>query len=154
MGQAAGPARGAAGILTLLTVWWQERFRIILRMDKPLNWFEIPADDLYRAGAFYQYVFQVKLRQECIGPVNMAVFPYDCGKGAGGSIIQGPGYSPSREGALVYLNAEPSIDEALHRIAVAGGEITRKKTALPPGMGYFAHVIDCEGNRIGLHALK
>jgi uncharacterized protein len=27
------------------------------------------------------------------------------------------------------------------------------KTALPPGMGFFAHIEDCEGNIVGLHGL-
>ena len=28
------------------------------------------------------------------------------------------------------------------------------KTALPPGMGFFAHFVDSEGNRVGLHSLE
>jgi predicted enzyme related to lactoylglutathione lyase len=36
----------------------------------------------------------------------------------------------------------------------AGGEIALPKTALPPGLGFFAHIIDSEGNRVGLHALQ
>jgi predicted enzyme related to lactoylglutathione lyase len=35
----------------------------------------------------------------------------------------------------------------------AGGRITLARTALPEGMGFFAHFVDCEGNRVGLHAL-
>jgi predicted enzyme related to lactoylglutathione lyase len=27
------------------------------------------------------------------------------------------------------------------------------KTALPDGLGVFAHILDCEGNRVGLHAV-
>jgi predicted enzyme related to lactoylglutathione lyase len=53
---------------------------------------------------------------------------------------------------MVYLNAEPSIDAALERVRKAGGEIVLPKTALPPGLGFFAHVLDSEGNRIGFHA--
>jgi hypothetical protein len=42
----------------------------------------------------------------------------------------------------------------LARVQGAGGRITTPKVALPPGMGYFAHVADSEGNVVGLHALE
>ena len=61
--------------------------------------------------------------------------------------------APSETGSLVYLNAEPSLDAVLARVAAAGGQVTLPRTALPPGMGFFAHVRDSEGNRVGLHAL-
>ena len=54
----------------------------------------------------------------------------------------------------IYLDCEPSIDAALSRAKTAGGGIVVQKTALPPGMGFFAHVRDTEGNVVGLHALK
>ena len=49
-------------------------------------------------------------------------------------------------------NAGESLDSVLNRVAAAGGEIATPKTALLPGMGAFAHIIDTEGNRVGLHA--
>ena len=36
----------------------------------------------------------------------------------------------------------------------AGGKVALPKTALPEGLGFFAHIIDSEGNRVGLHALQ
>jgi predicted enzyme related to lactoylglutathione lyase len=50
----------------------------------------------------------------------------------------------------VYLHA-PAIDAWLERVPAAGGRIVTGKTALPQGMGYFAHILDSEGNRVGLH---
>jgi predicted enzyme related to lactoylglutathione lyase len=35
----------------------------------------------------------------------------------------------------------------------AGGRISTPRVDLPEGMGSFVHLIDSEGNRIGLHAL-
>ena len=36
----------------------------------------------------------------------------------------------------------------------AGGKIAVPRTDLPGDMGSFAHIIDSEGNRVGLHALE
>ncbi|MCE2990508.1 MAG: VOC family protein, partial [Nitrosomonadaceae bacterium] len=58
------------------------------------------------------------------------------------------------QGSIVYLDANPSIDAALERVLAERGRVSLPKTALPPGMGYFAHIVDSEGNRVGLHALQ
>jgi predicted enzyme related to lactoylglutathione lyase len=60
---------------------------------------------------------------------------------------------PSADGALVYLDAGPSLDVTLARVAAHGGRITTPRVDLPGGMGCFAHVLDSEGNRVGLHAM-
>lgn len=123
-------------------------------MDKPISWFEISVSDLHRARQFYESIFEIEMKEETMGPMQMAVFPYDREKATGGCLLQGPHCAPSREGVVLYLNAGDSVDTVLDRVAAAGGEITVPKTALPPGMGFFAHIVDTEGNRVGLHALK
>jgi predicted enzyme related to lactoylglutathione lyase len=40
----------------------------------------------------------------------------------------------------------------LARVESLGGRITTPKVTLPGDMGVFAHVVDTEGNRVGLHA--
>jgi hypothetical protein len=35
----------------------------------------------------------------------------------------------------------------------AGGRVVQDRTLLPEGLGAFAHIVDSEGNRVGLHAL-
>lgn len=35
---------------------------------------------------------------------------------------------------------------------VGGAEVVQPRVDLPDGMGAFVHVLDSEGNRIGLHA--
>lgn len=117
-----------------------------------VNWFEIPADDLDRAQAFYEAVFATPLRRQRLGAHAMAVFPYEK-YGVGGCLLAGSGMPrPGGDGAVVYLNAEPSLDAALARVRAAGGRVTVPRTDLPDGMGCFAHIADSEGNRIGLHA--
>ena len=117
-----------------------------------ITWFEIPAADLRRATRFYETVLGRSLKSETMGGSTLAVFPYT-EPGVGGCVIAGNGHVPSANGAVVYLDASPKIDDALSRVAGAGGRVALEKTALPGDLGFFAHVIDTEGNRIGLHAL-
>lgn len=121
-------------------------------MKKTINWFEIPALDLNRASAFYEYILAVTLNRGEMSGTSLAVFPYDRDHATGGTLITGPGFKPSAEGAVVYLNAGPSLDAVLARIAPAGGAVVLPRTDLPPGMGAYAHILDTEGNRVGLHA--
>ncbi|MFO1329930.1 MAG: VOC family protein [Rubrivivax sp.] len=117
-----------------------------------VTWFEIPVRDLPRAQGFYEAVLATTLKRETMGSEQMAIFPADEAGVAGCLNIGAEGVAPSPAGTRVYLDAAPSIDAALGRVAAAGGRITTPKTALPPGMGFFAHVADTEGNVVGLHA--
>jgi hypothetical protein len=122
-------------------------------MNNALNWFEIPVRDMDRAQTFYEKLLAKPLRRAAMGPQTLAVMPYDVA-GVGGCLIAGaevPG--PAAQGTLVYLNAEPSLDAMLARVERAGGRIATPKVTLPDGMGVFAHIVDTEGNRVGLHAL-
>jgi uncharacterized protein len=117
-------------------------------------WFEIPVRDLDRAQPFYEAMLGRSLRRETMGAHTLAVLPYDAPEAVGGCLMAGADVpAPSTSGSLVYLNAEPSLDAALARAQAAGGAVLLPRTALPPGMGFFAHVQDLEGNRVGLHAL-
>lgn len=120
-----------------------------------VKWFEIPVLDLDRAQRFYEVLFDGPLARERVGEhVEMAVFPYEK-YGVGGCLLDvAGGPKPSCDGSVVYLNAEPSLDAVLARVEAAGGSIALQRTELPAGLGCFAHVIDSEGNRVGLHALQ
>jgi predicted enzyme related to lactoylglutathione lyase len=122
-------------------------------MKNAINWFEIPSTQLAQAQAFYEAVLGCTMRREAMGPSEGAVFPYE-GEGVGGAILAGPtAPAPAAGGTLVYLDASPSLDAALARVTAAGGGIALPRQALPPGLGFFAHITDLDGNRVGLHAL-
>lgn len=121
-------------------------------MQQAINWFEIPVIDLDRAQHFYETVLGRSLRREAMGGKTLAVFPYQ-EPHAGGCLMTAKDDSPTDRGIRIYLDCEPGIDAALARIEKSGGAIVVPKTALPPGMGFFAHVRDTEGNVVGLHAL-
>lgn len=48
----------------------------------------------------------------------------------------------------------PHEGEAVSGCIMAGGKVATPKTALPPGMGYIAHFVDSEGNRVGRHSIE
>ncbi len=122
-------------------------------MKNAIVWSEIAVSDLKRATAFYEKLLDAKLKPETFGPFRLACFPYAEGA-VGGCLMHGEGYEPSNSGTVTYLPAEPGIDAALARAAVAGAKILMPKTELPGNQGYIAHLADSEGNRIGLHAMR
>jgi predicted enzyme related to lactoylglutathione lyase len=124
-------------------------------MQHAVNWFEIPVADLTRAIKFYETMTGAKLRREMFGPPGeeMAIFEVETQEGISGCLLSSPDTKPAQAGTTVYLNAEPSIDAWIERAQKAGAKVLTPKTALPPGMGFFAHILDSEGNRVGLHAL-
>jgi len=116
-----------------------------------LTWFEIPVRDIESAARFYETVLGRTLRREAMLDSKLAVFPCQEG-GATGCLWSGPETAAPGSATLVYLDASPALDAALERATSAGGRVLKGRTALPPGMGFFAHLQDPEGNRVGLHA--
>jgi len=116
-------------------------------------WFEIPAANFERAVGFYEKVFETRLNCQDMGGARLGVFPYEQ-PAMSGCIIKGEGYQPGNGGTVVYLEAKGDLDEPLARVVKAGGKVALPKTALPPGMGIFAHFVDSEGNRVGIHSVE
>lgn len=121
-------------------------------MKNMLNWFEIAASDFERAQKFYETIFGFNM-QTMNMEVKMAFFPYDEGK-VSGAICAGPDYKPSADGSLIYLNANPDLNEVLSKVEAAGGKILLAKRQISPDYGYMALFLDSEGNRMALHSNK
>ena len=125
-----------------------------------IHWFEIPVRDLARAERFYAALVGRALRRDPMAGDSMAMFAYDDGGeagGVGGALCAlGPGDQTLAAGAaatIVYLDVGPSLDAALARAEQAGGRIATPRTELPDGLGVFAHILDLDGNRVGVHAM-
>ena len=82
------------------------------------------------------------------------MFPYEPPAVSG--CITPPEDAPkvNRDGVVIYLNADPSLDAVLARVGDAGGTIVQGRAELPPGMGCYAKIADTEGNTVGLHAVS
>jgi predicted enzyme related to lactoylglutathione lyase len=92
------------------------------------------------------------LTKQQMGPQMLGVFPYDA-PAISGCVIAGAGFAAGGAGAVIYLNADPTLAAVVNRVAAAGGQVLVPHFALPEGMGFWAHIIDTEGNRVGLHAM-
>ncbi|WP_374409356.1 VOC family protein [Hydrogenophaga sp.] len=123
-------------------------------MAHALNWFEIPVADMDRAVRFYEALTRQSLKREAFGGPGqeLAVFPADNDDDVHGALFKGPAMQPAAQGTLVYLNAGDALEPWLSRVEAAGGRVALPKVTLPDGMGCFAHIIDSEGNRVGIHA--
>lgn len=120
-------------------------------MDK-VTWFELPADDTARAGAFYSNVFGWNTSDMGGGSLMAVTTPSDeQGAPSEAGAINGD-ISPRSEAfdrPLIVITVE-NMDAKLKMVEEAGG-----KVALAPkemeGMGLiWAIVTDTEGNNIGI----
>ena len=116
-----------------------------------INWFEIPVTDFSRAKHFYETIFAITMTVTEIQGYKMAFFPAYEGK-ISGAICFGEGYIPSGAGSLLYLNANPDVNLVLDRATAVGGRIIMPKTLIGEETGYYAFIVDSEGNRIALHS--
>ncbi|MGH8807463.1 MAG: VOC family protein [Noviherbaspirillum sp.] len=121
-------------------------------MQTKINWFEIPSTDFIRAVEFYEAIFDTELKVEPYGEHQLGIFTAP-DRGGVGCVVHDENCQPSENGSVMYLDAGNSIDSVLARIEPAGGSIRMGKTKLPEDMGFIAHFIDTEGNRLALHAM-
>ncbi len=115
-----------------------------------LTWFEIPVVDFDRARRFYETILDSPIPEQRFGEARIAMFAAD-GGGLPGCIDESSQSKPTGAGVVIYFSVDGRMDRALELAESAGGRIALAKTAIP-GVGDVAHVIDSEGNRIGLHA--
>lgn len=123
-------------------------------MKNAINWFEIPVTDIDRAKKFYELIFDFEMYSMDVGDgLQMALFPSDP-DGVGGALIKhSEFYYPSdTKGPLVYLNADPDLQNVLDKVEDAGGKVSIAKRQISPDHGFMAVILDSEGNRIALHS--
>lgn len=120
-------------------------------MINPVNWFEIPVNDMDRAKKFYEAVFDIEIGINEFAPgLTMGWFPFDHeAPGATGSLVKNEAYKPSHEGSLVYFSVK-EIEDVQPKIEQAGGKILNPKYPIGEH-GFCAVFEDSEGNRVALH---
>jgi len=119
-----------------------------------ISWFEIPTIDLSRAQNFYETIFSTVLVPLDVQAIKMRMFPMESPMGVGGSLVYNAEfYKPSAtDGPLIYLNANPDVQNVLDKVEAAGGKILIPKTQISEDYGHMAVIMDTEGNRIALHS--
>jgi uncharacterized protein len=123
-------------------------------MKNAISWFEIPTTNLDRAQRFYETILGIQLIKLDLPNIKMRMFPLEDQDGVGGSLCDSGGFhKPSAtEGPLLYLNANPDVQQVLDRVESAGGKILVPKTEISE-FGHMAVIIDSEGNRIAFHSV-
>ena len=120
--------------------------------NNPVGWFEIYVQDMNRAKAFYEAVFETKLEKLPAGDLEMWNFGMDGNtSGAPGALVHMPGCPSGGGGTLVYFSCDDCATEAA-RVVPAGGAIFKEKFSIGQ-YGFIALVKDTEGNLIGLHSM-
>jgi len=103
---------------------------------------EIPAEDVERAKAFYTTLFGWQFSNP---PGFEDYWQFETGESgkdlAGGMMKR---QDPNQVGLVNYVNVG-SVDEFVAKVQELGGQVIFPKMAVP-GMGWFAHCMDTEGN--------
>ena len=104
-----------------------------------ISWFEIPATDLNRAQNFYERIFGMKMTSIDLENIKMRLFPVEEPMGVGGSLVDsGSFHKPSAsEGPLLYLNANPDVQNVLNKVDEAGGKIIVPKKTKYHNLSYL-----------------
>src|SRR5690606_36671698 len=97
----------------------------------PVGWLEIYVDDLTRAQAFYEKVFEVKLQALASPVIKMLGFPmqHDL-PGCTGALVKMPGIErPAGNAVIIYFTCVDCATEAA-RAAQHGGKIFKEKFSI------------------------
>ncbi|MEL6679051.1 MAG: VOC family protein [Pseudomonadota bacterium] len=113
----------------------------------PVVWMEIPVTDLDAAQAFYGTVTGRTFTVQTDGPNPIAMFD-----GGGQDAVAGHLYpgTPARDGQgpTIHLSVAGALEDALERVAEAGGRVLSPIIPIPSGR--FAYCQDLDGNSFGL----
>ena len=108
---------------------------------------ELPADDVERAQRFYAAVFGWEFRpmEELPGYVLYTAGPGDLGGGIGKRGENAP------DAVRNYVTVD-DVDASVAAVESNGGAVVVPKTDI--GFGWYAAVMDTEGNELGLYKSK
>lgn len=126
-------------------------------MERPnaIGWFDLYVEDMTRAVAFYEAVFQQTLESmdDPTGETQMRAFPTSMqAYGAGGALVKSAHARPGIGGTTVYFSVgDCAVEQA--RVVAAGGTIVRPKFSIGT-FGWVALCMDTEGNLFGLSSMQ
>jgi predicted enzyme related to lactoylglutathione lyase len=121
--------------------------------ENPVGWFEIYVQDMPRARAFYEAIFDGTLQKLESPGIEMWAFPmHDTTTGASGALVKMDGCPSGGNSTLVYFSCNDCAVEA-SRVAGNGGQVFKEKFSIGP-YGFIALVSDPDGNMIGLHSMQ
>ena len=120
-------------------------------MANVVKWFEIPSVDFERAVKFYNKFLNTELEETDVWGYPAALFQNE-GEGVTGALVCSDKFKVTQEGTILYFEGNDQINEMLTRVEAAGGTIDTPKTSLGDELGFYALIIDTEGNKIGIYS--
>jgi hypothetical protein len=121
-----------------------------LAMKNNIVWYDIPAVDLERAARFYSAVLGVEVAIDRETKPPLAWMPAVDGRPMG-CICVVPGFKPSADGVMIYLDVNGRLPAAVAAVRANGGTVQADIHSIAPH-GFRAEVLDSEGNCIALHS--
>jgi predicted enzyme related to lactoylglutathione lyase len=124
-----------------------------MNRSNAIGWFDLYVEDLERATAFYESVFELKLQviADPTGETAMRAFPADMTTyGAAGALVKSLHGRPGSGGTLLYFSVDDCAN-ASARVASANGIVVREKFSIGE-FGWVALCQDTEGNLFGLNS--
>lgn len=114
-------------------------------------WIEIPVINLERAMKFYQSVFDLPPTEIIADGVRRITILPTAEGAINVSLNETANFEPSKSGTLAYFSVEGDLNDTLRKTEAANGEIIDAKN--PRGdAGYFALILDTEGNLLTVHS--
>ena len=128
-------------------------------------WFEIPVTNLDRAMKFYSAILKIPIEKQMLLDKEFGIMrKEDCG--IGGVLAQKENFTPGTGAVLFfYVNV---LSDALEVVTGNGGKILKPKTLIKQmdqdgnrtiaqnlidnRVGYYAELLDSEGNIISLYS--
>lgn len=114
-----------------------------------INYVEIPVTDLARAAAFAETVFGWRVRRD-----DSPYWGFATGDDTDAGAFEKVDTVPRQEGGPLPYVLVDDLDKALAQVPEAGGSVDLGRTAIPGESGWYAHVRDPDGNRLGLWARR
>lgn len=138
-------------------------------MESKIVWLQIPVNDLDRAATYYKRVFGASFEFKDLNGMPHAIFqPNKIGeKLITGALVK---FSDDRRpgaGPVIFFEATGKFHDIMEVGEANGGRTIVQKTLIKDRLnedsatlaktyidgktGYYAHILDSEGNRIGLY---
>jgi uncharacterized protein len=111
-------------------------------------WFEIPVSDLERSRIFYETVLAMPTHRDDNGPNPLINIGSEDLSGVAGHLYPGKPAAKGTGNTIHVTVGSGTLEEALARVAPAGGEVVSPVITIPPGR--FAYCLDPDGNSIGI----
>ena len=119
-----------------------------MTQNNTITHIEIPAPDLAKAISFYSIVFNWQIQM--INEGSYAFFRVgDTDTGGGLDALLQP--AQEKQGAQVVVDVQ-DIEKTLIDIEAAGGTVTKTKTAIGGGHGFYGCFRDPNGNHLQIHS--